>query len=120
MTPLLHVKILGELPTWERVKWGRHGAFDGQKREKKAFQWQVKAASPMLKASAARLAMILEIWTKKSAVKTGGDFDNWLKFVGDAGNGLIWLDDSQIDDARVIIHRKSVGPKIELLVWEMP
>ena len=41
------------------------------------------------------------------------DLDNILKVVGDAGNGIVWTDDSRIVDAR--IHRQ-FGPHVGLRI----
>jgi Holliday junction resolvase RusA-like endonuclease len=119
VTPLLHVRIPGEPHSWERVGWNRGRSFDPNREAKKAFQWQVKAASPNLRPATDRLAVILTVWTKKGRVKTAGDCDNFLKFCLDALNGLVWMDDSLIDDARVIVHRGALEPATEILVWEL-
>lgn len=119
MTPLLHVTIEGHPHTWERVGWGRRGAFDKQKKEKENFRWFLKAASPMLTPNQnSRLGLILTVWTAKNTANQ--DFDNFLKFYSDAMTGVVWKDDRQVDDGRVIVHRSAQDPRIEILVWELP
>jgi Holliday junction resolvase RusA-like endonuclease len=120
MTPILHVTIPNyKLPAWERVGWSAGRARDVQKEAKRTFQWQIRAAASGLKVSTGRLGVILEVWILANG-KRSGDADNFFKFVGDAGQGMIWEDDGQIDDARVIVHRGALAPRVELLVWELP
>ena len=45
-----------------------------------------------------------------------GDVDNPLKATLDAGNGLLWLDDSQIRELRVRRHDDPERPRVEVLV----
>jgi Holliday junction resolvase RusA-like endonuclease len=45
------------------------------------------------------------------------DFDNLAKLVGDAGNGIVWQDDSQIVDGRIKVERGATNPRTELTVY---
>lgn len=47
------------------------------------------------------------------------DCDNAAKTVADACNGLVWDDDSQIDDLRVRMHRGSKPYRVEVTVEVM-
>jgi Holliday junction resolvase RusA-like endonuclease len=118
MNPILNITIPGEPIAQERHRWGAGHNYDPNAKDKKVFQWLVKSAAPMLVPSAKRLGVIFEVWTSKGNIKTGGDWDNFGKFICDALNGLAWLDDSQIDDGRVVVHRGAQEPRVELLVWE--
>lgn len=46
------------------------------------------------------------------------DFDN-LKAVYDALTGIVWKDDSQIDDAHIIKVYPDPNPRMELRVWSL-
>jgi Holliday junction resolvase RusA-like endonuclease len=46
-----------------------------------------------------------------------GDTDNFLKLVLDAGNGVIWADDSQVTEHHVHHLRNCTVPGTDLLVW---
>ncbi len=52
-----------------------------------------------------RLGVVIEAWPPN---KRARDLDNLIKVVLDAGNQSLWLDDSQIDDIRVV--RMGVDP----------
>lgn len=114
----LNIKIPGEPIAQERHRWGQGHNYDPNAKDKKTFQWQVKAACPNLKPTDKRLCMLLEVWSGKGFIKTGGDWDNFGKYVSDALNGIAYLDDSQIDDGRVIVHRASMEPRTEIIIWE--
>ncbi len=44
------------------------------------------------------------------------DWDNFNKIIHDAGTGIIWLDDSQIQDAHVHKRIDKENPRVELIV----
>ena len=46
------------------------------------------------------------------------DVDNLLKTIFDAGTGIVWPDDSSIDEVFAKIIRPSSEPRVELLVYE--
>ena len=46
-----------------------------------------------------RLGVVIEAWPPNQRAR---DLDNLLKVVLDAGNQSLWLDDSQIDDIRIV------------------
>ena len=49
--------------------------------------------------------------------KTRPDLDNYLKFVMDCCNGVIWIDDSQV--VRVMMSKSySIEPRTELIIEE--
>lgn len=52
-----------------------------------------------------RLGVVIEAWPPNQRAR---DLDNLIKVVLDAGNQLLWLDDSQIDDIRIV--RMGVDP----------
>ena len=52
-----------------------------------------------------RLGIVIEAWPPNRRAR---DLDNLIKVTLDAGNGLLWLDDAQIDDIRIV--RMDVDP----------
>lgn len=54
---------------------------------------------------AGRLGIMIEAWPPN---KRARDLDNLIKAILDAGNGLLWHDDAQIDDIRIV--RMDVDP----------
>ena len=68
-----------------------------------------------------RLGVSIEVFAPN---KRARDLDNLIKVTLDAGNGLLWVDDAQIDDLRIVRCgvdvRRDVDPKkkgfIELTV----
>lgn len=53
--------------------------------------------------------------------RMGSDFDNYLKAISDAANGIVWKDDRQVMDGRVTLVRTAAGisPHIDFTAWEM-
>lgn len=127
MSLILHLVIPGEPIAQERHRWGRGHNYDPNARDKKNFQWQVKAACPMLERQSGRLGIEIYVWSSKRPVKkraTGKmvfqtDWDNYAKFYCDALNGLAWDDDSQIEDGRVVVTRNSEDPRVKILLWKL-
>ncbi len=116
MKLLLHVKIPGEPIAQERHRWGKGRIYDPKAREKKTFAWQVKAACPGLVPTDKLCGLILEIW---STTRRRQDWDNFGKFYSDACTGTVWIDDAQVLDARVIVHRGALEGSTELTIWEI-
>lgn len=54
---------------------------------------------------AGRLGVVIEAWPPNQRAR---DLDNLIKVVLDSGNQLLWADDSQIDDIRIV--RMGVDP----------
>jgi hypothetical protein len=48
MKTVLHVRIPGEPHVQERHRWGQNNNYDPSAKDKKAFQWELKAAAPTL------------------------------------------------------------------------
>lgn len=53
-----------------------------------------------------------------SATRQKRDCDNLLKSLLDSGNGILWVDDSQIDAVAVFRVRSSDNPRTEIVVME--
>jgi Holliday junction resolvase RusA-like endonuclease len=45
-----------------------------------------------------------------------GDWDNYAKGLCDALTGILWLDDSQVIEAHVVLHVDRVNPRAEVMV----
>lgn len=54
---------------------------------------------------AGRLGVVIEAWSPNQRAR---DLDNLIKVVLDSGNQLLWQDDAQIDDIRIV--RMGVDP----------
>lgn len=143
MNTILHIRVPGEPHSQQRHRQGgffrtKSGKivprnYDPDSENKNIFRWQVKAASPMLKPSEARLGIFITVWSTKKRVQkrdpvtkrpTGkfafqADWDNFAKFFCDALKGMAWIDDEQIDDGRVLVHREAAEGAVEILVWEL-
>jgi Holliday junction resolvase RusA-like endonuclease len=130
MNILLNVRIPGE-----PVVWKRHGgfgarSFDRNRDAKNSLRWQVKAAAPAQKINPdARLGIRIVFWSQRHPVRKHGviasamsfreDLDNFAKHVFDAMNGLIWNDDSQVDEAELKVHRMAEIAATDITVWEL-
>ena len=129
---LLHVIIPGEPHSWERVGTGKFGQrYNTNEKQQDNFRWHLKAAAPTLKPNGnVRLGIKLIFCSGDQPVRKRGtlcsslqyrkDYDNLAKFIGDAGNGIIWEDDSQIDKAEIEVVRMAGQPSTEILVYELP
>lgn len=61
----------------------------------------------------------VEVVVSRSASR--GDWDNYAKSVCDACNGILWVDDRQIRDGRVLLRRVAKGhERVDVRVWTMP
>jgi Holliday junction resolvase RusA-like endonuclease len=47
------------------------------------------------------------------------DFDNPLKLLNDAMNGIAWIDDAQILEAHIYVNRKTKPARVELEVMKL-
>lgn len=48
-----------------------------------------------------------------------GDADNFLKAAGDGLNGVLWLDDRMVHDARVRLYLDRKNPRTVVTVWAL-
>ena len=103
-------EIEGPPVPWMRA--GRVGEkyYDRQFKEKTRYQWTIKSGMSGLYAASGPLKLVVEFhmpipksWARKKRLEAVGkphsvrpDFDNLMKFVGDALNNLLWLDDAII------------------------
>tara|TARA_R110000868_G_scaffold99181_3_gene273063 strand:+ start:264 stop:626 length:363 start_codon:yes stop_codon:yes gene_type:complete len=81
---------------------------------KEDYMWQIKSQyKGKLLAGSLRIAVGLYFGTKRIS-----DWDNFHKLSMDACTGLVWVDDSQIQEAHVIKHYDKENPRIELSIEE--
>ena len=77
------------LSAWTRIRWDRES-------------------------KAARYGLAVEVYRSEAR----GDFDNYMKSIADACNGVLWPDDRQIREAAVKIHECAKGQeRAEVEVW---
>lgn len=138
ITPITHANAItftipGILPGWQRAgKSGkRHYTQErtaAAQREIAAWAWQaaqgrvlqgalgfhVTSYRPIpASASAARKTSLCGMWCP-----TKPDGDNLLKSLQDSCNGILWKDDAQIADARIVKLYDPL-PRTEVTVWEL-
>jgi Holliday junction resolvase RusA-like endonuclease len=91
---ILNANFPGEPVALQRHQMSGKMAFTPEKsrRAKETLQWQLKAAAPRLKPTAAWLGVQL-VFTVHNMQQDG---DNLTKLVWDAFNGMVWCDDAQI------------------------
>ena len=47
------------------------------------------------------------------------DADNAAKLIGDALNGVVWFDDTQVVEWHLFIERGAKRPRTELVIWRL-
>jgi crossover junction endodeoxyribonuclease RusA len=84
---------------------------DGKER-KEAYAWEARGqyhGKPL--AIGLKLTVTLFFGTKRTH-----DADNYSKLLLDALTGIVWEDDSQVQDLRIIKAHDKVQPRIELVI----
>ncbi len=74
-----------------------------------------RARYPTLVPSIARLRMVCHFGTKGAR----GDGDNFLKLAADALAGLVYVNDSQIDQYDITVDRYALPPVTRIEVYEL-
>lgn len=99
-----------------RGKFGNVYMSKDGKELKESYQWQAK--SQWKNKSLIKEDLEISIWiyfgTKRKA-----DWDNFHKLSMDALTGIVWVDDSQIQSARVFKLYDPLSPRIEIEINEM-
>lgn len=102
------------------VTWKRTNSFNGRRITPKAQREYQKlvalvalSARPRRWPLDARYSVDLVIY---AASKHRADVDNLIKQVGDSCNGVIWEDDSQIDEWHAVRRYDKANPRIEVTV----
>ena len=83
---------------------------------KESYQWQARSQwkrKPLAKSL--QIAVKLYHGTKRVT-----DWDNFHKLSMDALTGIVWLDDSQIQEADVCKFYDKENPRIEIIINELP
>ena len=103
---------------WQAPQFNRKTGAVYSSKEYKAYK---EALGMALRAAWQRSAEPGEFWVRftfhcgSTGRKRPRDWDNLSKAVGDAGNKIIWKDDSQITQCRgVIVVRGSLEPRTEI------
>ena len=83
---------------------------------KEDYQWQARSqfhGAPL----SCPLAIVVTIYfpTRRRA-----DWDNFHKLSMDALSGIVWEDDCQIEDARVLKRYDKANPRIEIAIEAIP
>lgn len=77
------------------------------------YQWQLKAKPRHILNG--EIKVVIEIYFKDHRKQ---DVDNFNKLILDAGNNIIWQDDSQIVDLTVRKFIDTINPRVELYIYE--
>lgn len=110
---MVHIKLQGTPPTTNTlyVRQGRNTFMskDG-KAIKQGYQWEMKSQFKQ-KPLTEDISVVVELFFKANQRR---DIDNFNKVLLDAGTGILWKDDSQIQELilRKFIDKKN--PRVEL------
>lgn len=115
MTEFLHI---GDPVPWSRPRFGKKGGFNTAEHTAgksdlawRLKKWWSKPCIPMPTPIAVDINFVFKSSKKKlfgSYKPTRSDIDNHIKMVLDAGNGVLWQDDSQV---AVISATKTYGER---------
>jgi len=119
---MIHITLLGEpLSTGSIYRSVCRGKFatvymsKAGKDLKEDYQWQIKSQyKGRLLSGDLSIDVKIVYGTRRKA-----DWDNFHKLSMDACTGLIWVDDSQIQEAHVYKLYNKENPRIELLIKEI-
>jgi Holliday junction resolvase RusA-like endonuclease len=103
---VISIVIPGTPTTKLRPRFARCGngvkTYDPQSEDKETTRWQIKARMKGAQPIEGPFALTLLCVFKKPKSKrdvfhiTKPDLDNLVKWIGDVGNGVLWVDDKQI------------------------
>ena len=79
---------------------------------KESYQWQAKSRFKQ-KPLRDRMGIIVKLYFGN---KRKHDYDNYGKLMNDSFNGIIWIDDSQIESAFIIKKYDPKNPRIEITI----
>jgi len=139
MTLMVNFCVFGEPVGKGRPRFARQGGFVKTYTPKKTANWEQEIAQAAKQAMGSQepldtpVALSVRVyktipvsWSKakrqqaeSNAMKPIGkpDLDNYIKAIMDAGNGILWVDDSQVCELHSV---KSYGsPRIEVTVMEI-
>ena len=95
-------------------KWG--GMYDPSSKERKALAKSLMVYRKFPEILTNRLALTARFYLPKSKGRKS-DLSNYLKALEDAGNGVLWKDDSQIIEEHLYLIRDAMNPRTELEVY---
>lgn len=111
---ILSVQIPGAPVSWKRTAThrGRRLTPEAQRAYQLRVRWAALAARPDGWPLDARYAIGVTV----SRDRRKADWDNAVKTVCDALNGIAWTDDSQVDEAHVVMRRGAAEHGVEIVV----
>lgn len=111
---VLECVIPGEPVPKARVRVTGRGTFTPARtlHAEQALEWALAAAGAVVR----RVPMVLDV-DFFLGNKRRVDLDNLWKLVCDAGNGIVWVDDSQIVGVHAFKFVDRERPRTELRVW---
>ena len=111
--------VLSGKPISTQHAYKQHGKIRFMTNEAKAlkeqYQWEAKSqwkGKPLIE----DLKVKVSLYFGDKRVR---DWDNWHKITMDALTGIVWVDDSQIKEAVVIMHYDKEKPRIEINVTNL-
>lgn len=101
------------------VSWARTATYQGRRltpKAQRAYQQRVGYAALAARPAGWPLDARYSIGVVVSRDRRKADWDNAVKTLCDALNGIAWTDDSQVDEARVVMRRGPEPHGVEIVV----
>lgn len=116
----LRFTVPGQPLPWQRArrKGKQHFNSPEQVAYKDRIRWAALQAGARLRPPHSGRASVEALVVVAS--KRRSDLDNFAKQLGDAGNGLLWEDDSQIDEWLIRRRVDRENPRVEVVVRMLP
>lgn len=119
---LISLRVAGEPVPKARPRHGKNGRVytpDKTLAAEEAIGWRVRECYIGLVPTDRPVGIDLVFACRGSRAKRNGraDLDNLVKLVKDALNGLVWLDDSQVENLHARLRRQSDDPGTTIEVY---
>ncbi len=112
---MIRIKLTGTPPSTSQIYFhkGRIVYMSSQgKSIKEGYQWEMKSQYKG-KTLSEPISVVAEFYFKDNLRR---DVDNFNKLVLDAGSGLLWKDDSQIQELVIRKFIDKSNPRVELII----
>lgn len=115
MTPVLTLTLKGDPVPKARARTTPHGTYTPHRTREAEEKWRWTVLASGWKVNRdALFGLEADFFCR---TKRRSDLSNMLKLVEDAGNGMIWADDSQIAWLHATVTRGAADPRTEVRVY---